>query len=45
MTADPNFKLPELPEVPDLNLPKIPEVPKVKIPPALEDLEDLQNNI
>jgi len=45
VTADPNFKLPEIPEGPDLNLPKIPEVPKVKIPPALEDLEDLQNNI
>ena len=40
VTADPNFKLPEIPEAPDLNLPEIPEVPKVKIPPSIEDIQN-----
>jgi len=39
MTADPNFKLPELPELPEIDLPELPDTPKIKIPPSLDNLK------
>ena len=38
MTADPNFKLPEIPEGPDLNLPEFTDKLKVKTGLSIEDI-------
>jgi len=39
MTADPNFKLPEVPKLPEIDLPEIPDPPKIEIPPSLDNLK------